>query len=456
MKTITALCIGLVFAGLACVAQALTPAQRVVLFNGCLPTFVCQQYGPAGQLPDVAVDCPQNLGYVRGSYNGTASGLIGVTNASGGYVDDLANNWALIAPNTLRRSDKWCLFEEARTNGIRNNSMQGAVAGSPGTRPTNWPAMTLAGLSTTIVGIGVQNGVDYIDIRFNGTTNAAQVQVLFETSTQIAALISQVWTTSAFLSIVGGDLTNVTSVRLRVQERDNVGGLLVSTDTVAAPTAALTRFSGTVTLGNAATAFITPGINLLVTNLAAVDITLRIGWPGLEFGAWASSPIRTTSAAVTRNADQTSLSTGINAIFAQWLNPTEGTLFYMGQQITGAAQGRAVNISDGTINQQTRLLISANINGQVIDGGVAQFNQSVAITQYGPVKGAMRYRANDFIAAANGTLSTADPLGTVPAGLSAITFGNNLNTSQFANIGLQRFGYWRTGLPNANVQAITQ
>src|SRR3954464_10592323 len=30
------------------------------------------------------------------------------------------------------------LVEEARTNGIRNNSMTGAVVGTPGTLPTNW------------------------------------------------------------------------------------------------------------------------------------------------------------------------------------------------------------------------------------------------------------------------------------------------------------------------------
>jgi hypothetical protein len=39
----------------------------------------------------------------------------------------------------------------------------------------------------------------------------------------------------------------------------------------------------------------------------AVDATFRIGWPQLELGAFASSPIRTTSAAVTRATDDITL-----------------------------------------------------------------------------------------------------------------------------------------------------
>jgi len=44
------------------------------------------------------------------------------------------------------------LIEEARTNSIRNNTMVGAAAGTPGTNPTNWIVGTpVDGLTKEIV-----------------------------------------------------------------------------------------------------------------------------------------------------------------------------------------------------------------------------------------------------------------------------------------------------------------
>jgi hypothetical protein len=42
------------------------------------------------------------------------------------------------------------LVEEQRTNSIRNNTMVGAVAGTPGTLPTNWSATAAGGNITSI------------------------------------------------------------------------------------------------------------------------------------------------------------------------------------------------------------------------------------------------------------------------------------------------------------------
>jgi hypothetical protein len=56
------------------------------------------------------------------------------------------------------------------TNSIRNNTMVGAVAGTPGTFPTNWGLANGSALSYSVIGTGVDDEISYIDVRFFGTS----------------------------------------------------------------------------------------------------------------------------------------------------------------------------------------------------------------------------------------------------------------------------------------------
>lgn len=171
-------------------------------------------------------------------------------------------------------------------NAVRNPNLTGAVTGSPGTMPTNGNTVN-SGLTRTIVGTGTVGGVPYIDIRLNGTTTATFANVLFEAAGAIAASQGQHWTTDNYMGIVGGSLTNITSIRQRAAVSDSgavylgelnanpadIAGLLTST---------LTRMpsvSGTIT--NATTASIYPYIQLTFASGVAIDITLRFGLPFL-------------------------------------------------------------------------------------------------------------------------------------------------------------------------------
>ncbi|MFM6192892.1 MAG: hypothetical protein ACKPFF_10615, partial [Planktothrix sp.] len=67
------------------------------------------------------------------------------TRASSGTYFDSNGVMQLASANTPRfdhnpntKESLGLLIEEQRTNSIRNNTMQGAVAGTPGTLPTNW------------------------------------------------------------------------------------------------------------------------------------------------------------------------------------------------------------------------------------------------------------------------------------------------------------------------------
>jgi hypothetical protein len=57
-------------------------------------------------------------------------------------------------------------------NLLKNSTSLGAVAGTPGTLPKNWNLYAPdsgAGISTQVVGTGIEDGIDYIDFRVFGT-----------------------------------------------------------------------------------------------------------------------------------------------------------------------------------------------------------------------------------------------------------------------------------------------
>jgi multisubunit Na+/H+ antiporter MnhF subunit len=185
------------------------------------------------------------------------------------------------------------------TNFIRNNTMVGAVAGTPGTLPTNWSAVAV-GLTTTVVGTGVSSGINYIDIQFNGTTSGAtDIQVKVDGNVgAISASAGQPWVLSSWVALVGGSTANITNQWLVINEYSTgaifVGSSFVASNILAGDTT-FTRVSGAKTLG-ASTALIEPIIVLRTGSSVAIDITLRIGMPQLERGEYVTPPIATTNA----------------------------------------------------------------------------------------------------------------------------------------------------------------
>jgi hypothetical protein len=185
------------------------------------------------------------------------------------------------------------------TNVIRNNTMVGAVAGTPGTLPTNWVAVAV-GLTITVVGTGISNDINYIDIRFNGTTfGATDIQVKVDGNVgPISASTGQSWVLSSWCALVGGSAANITNQWLVINEYASGAIFLGSSfaaSNILAGGAALTRISGSTTLG-ASTALIEPIIVLRTGSSVAIDITLRIGLPQLEQGGYLTPPIATTNA----------------------------------------------------------------------------------------------------------------------------------------------------------------
>lgn len=352
------------------------------------------------------------------------------------------------------------LIEEARTNSIRNNTMVGAVAGTPGTLPTNWAVSGLGTLTQTVVGTGTANGVNYIDIRFNGTTSTTQLTIRFEPNGTggIPAANGQTWAASAWGAVIAGSTSNITSNGINANLWDAggsfVGGaVLVSINT----TATLTRLSGADTIATAGTAFIQPQIFLTFNSGVAIDITLRIGLPQLEQGAFATSVIPTTTTALTRSADVASVNT-----LSPWFNATEGTVYAEVQHYfpSAAAQQWQLQLASTSANYYGIYKESspANITTRVRSGGADQaFAYTTgAISANTTYKTALGYAVNDLAACTNGGTVFTDATVTLPTSITALGLGQpTYTTSVMLNGYLRRLTYYPRRLSNAELQAIT-
>jgi hypothetical protein len=351
------------------------------------------------------------------------------------------------------------LIEEQRTNSIRNNTMQGAVAGTPGTLPTNW---TLAATSLTqqVVGTGTENGITYIDIKLSGTTGSTRALIRPEPTTQIAAANGQVWTNSSYVRLAAGSLSNITSVELVVRENDAGGAELAASTTTIVPTsAALSSQRGVVTrtLNNASTAFVMPVIYLNYSSGVAIDITLRIGLPQLEQGAFATSVIPTSTTALTRNADVASM-TGTN--FSSWYNATEGTLYYEGMVQINNDGIVYTGIGNTFDNTAYFVRTAPNQTWAVRSGASAQAAVDVVFTPTAnvPFKMVGTLKVNDFAFCVNGGAVATDVSGAVPASAVRLGIGNAPWTASGGNARQQwirSIRYYPVRLANSTLQALT-
>lgn len=382
--------------------------------------------------------------------------LAACSRASTGYADDNSGTWSSFTSNVLRRTNRGLLIEEARTNGIRNNSMQGAVTGSPGTLPTNWAQNINAGITRTINAVSTSLGIEYIEVRLQGTISGGGTQtiwgIFFDGGTQIAATVGQVWSNSAFAAMTAGSVAGIDSIKVSWIENNSGGTFLTqqnSADIKGSLTSALQRFSLSTANTNASTAFVRPSITILGTSGNTVDITLRIGWPQMELGSWATSPIRTTTVAVTRAADADTVKALINA----------SSIVVSGVTAAGIGSSNQVvwQWDDGTESNRIRIYRDtskhmqcvATVSGSdqaALDLGVV--NDSTAF------KVGFAWGTNDFAATLNGGTMVTDSSGSVPSGLTTQRLGADSAGNQ-GNIYLRRQALWTSRVPNTQLQSAT-
>lgn len=186
----------------------------------------------------------------------------------------------------------------------------------------------------------------------------------------------------------------------------------------------------------------------------------------LEVGAYASSYIPTTTAAVTRAAE-VCLMTGAN--FSRWFNPLEGTIVAEFGLITNGLNSTGGNAfphvydfdSAAAPTSGHSLLASAGygpgVRAQTQSAGVDQaaFNHAITLGTGAVMRHAYAYKTNDFAACLNGGAVATDALGILisPDRLAIGSMDAGGSNQLYGH--LRRIPYWPRRLSNARLQELT-
>lgn len=390
--------------------------------------------------------------------SGAAATSLTTTRASTAYAQNAAGVYSSFSSNVPRITDLGLLVEEARTNSFPNNSMQGVAAGSPGTTPTGWSVTgSNFGLTRTVVGTGTEDGIDYIDIRWAGTaSSSSNIVIQFVGSTTIAAAQGQTWAISTFAkrTLNAGVAPGAMSIALIGY---NSGGTLVELPLAPAVTPSASslgnnRFGGAAALAQATTAYVGSYLFFGLTSGQIYDFTIRIGWPQLEQGASVTSPIRTTAGAATRAADYILVNN-----FSTWFSQTAGTIYAEVNVPAVTGTQTLVSADDGTSNERyTTRAASANLNGVIVDGGVAVASMaSGTLAANTTTKTALAYAANDAAYTTNAATPTGDTSVTLPTPDRMQLGGRAGGTADFLNGFLRRFIYYVLRMNAVQMQRAT-
>jgi hypothetical protein len=190
----------------------------------------------------------------------------------------------------------------------------------------------------------------------------------------------------------------------------------------------------------------------------AIDITLRIGLPQLEQGAFATSPILTSTAAATRSADVASIT---GTAFSSWYRQDEGTMFAelaVAQPNTGGNQF-VFRTSDNTYNNAIALNIPVSAQLSTASGGVFDGSASSVANLVANVSAKIgaAYSSNNLGISLNGATTIIDATAIIPTALNRADIGSDhvgLNRVKAGTI--RRICFWPTRLPNNTLQSITQ
>jgi hypothetical protein len=175
----------------------------------------------------------------------------------------------------------------------------------------------------------------------------------------------------------------------------------------------------------------------------------------LEAGAFPTSYIPTTTAAVTRSADSLSME---GTDFSEWYNQSEGTVFVdYKMQESDTRTTRILGISDGSITDNSIFISRASngtlISSQVFSGSSSQVNiQEVADKDN---KISFTYKVDDFAMSQDGSTVITDTSGSVPVGVNRLTIGYTINSNHSLCDHIKRLQYYPKRLTNTELQALS-
>jgi hypothetical protein len=269
-------------------------------------------------------------------------------------------------------------------------------------------------------------------------------------------LTGTAYTASVYVKRVAGSTSNLSNLGQYIRYNLSPSGqtdITTALATLNGPTDALINSRFTTTGTTTGTLSGVAGVFVLFSHSSgvAVDITLRLGLPQVEAGAFATSPILTSGTSATRSAD---IATITGTAFSGWYDQAQGTVYHRG---SSAIQANFFSLDDVTVNNRiTSYMIMATAPRLwVSTGGVAQADiTSSAITAGSVFAQASAYQANSFATATNGGTPGSTGSGTVPT-VTRLVIGANIFFGAYVNGPISRLTYWPQRLPNATLQSLT-
>lgn len=327
------------------------------------------------------------------------------------------------------------LVEEQRTNLLLHSQYTAASGETP---PTGWVMAFNTGVTTTVA-----------SPRFSGAirathTGTAQREAYYQSLTLAA---NTTYTFSAFFS--AGTVATNSVLRVQTEAGDTPTGSLSLLGSLVTTSG---RYSVTFTTGSVGGNY---GFYVGLGCNGDATGTVIHETPQLEVGSFPTSYIPTTTAQVTRVADQ------INATVPA---TTEGTIVCVcrGATSVAAVNQAAFTLSDGTSANRVVLRRNNSTGGTnylVVSGGTiyAQLNTTPKAAGQRN-KFAISWKANQFLGAEDGVVVLNDTNGNVPVGLTQLgigSAGSAFGGAESLNGAVERIVFIPRALTAAELQVIT-
>jgi Concanavalin A-like lectin/glucanases superfamily len=433
----------------------LTPASIIPVFGSQRPyadlNFAGGSFGVGGQIVSDITRLP-GFTFTRAS---TA-----MFYGSNGLLQTAASGVARFAYDPVTLASQGILVEEARTNlCLRSQAFDNA----------SW---TKGGGSFTADATTSPDGTANADLYTEVTGTS------FGTIYQSIASAAGTYTGSVFFKVGSG---STRYIRLVVSSAATDFGYI----TVNVSTGAITQaaaVSGTATAPSGDVTSVGNGwyrVRLTVTLAAALNFifvnpfdtgtpavgsdygrgaytgngsTFSLWQAQLELGTGASSPVPTTTAAVTRAADVAAV-TGLSLAYPLSITVDayraldKGTDEFWAQVDDGGATNRTVV----QVNPSDKLEVGVTTGG----AGQGSSTSAASVPVGATSKAAARLATNSIAGALNGVLSPEDTAATMPSGPANLRIGSNQSGQAQPNYTISRIRIYNTALTGAQLQSLT-
>lgn len=182
-------------------------------------------------------------------------------------------------------------------------------------------------------------------------------------------------------------------------------------------------------------------------------IAIYGGWQ-LETGAFATSYIPTTSAALTRNADSATI-TSIR--FTPWFNASEGSFMSLINSASGLTNTTVASLEYSNTNFYRQYFSSGVGKLSVRSGGSTVVDIGTeSYSGTGAYQMCSSYKVDDFSSASNGANFVTDTSGALPSTPNILRLGLYGTSATYLNGHIAKFSYWPMKLTNAEIVAFSK